>query len=143
MSNQPKPYFLVGHAFNSVRTIEPTAAMLNAGPSNRVHLVSDTGGHLGSSNTRKTNKEARSRDAKAACTLSPLTSYSRSQLAARTRNYAAGMKKLEPSGITGISLPVRADVQGAYDVYQSAVPSFIDGDAEFALAMAHEWFATR
>jgi adenine-specific DNA-methyltransferase len=45
----------------------------------------------------------KSRDAKAACSLSLLTSYSRSQLAARTRNYAAGMRKLEPSDITGIT----------------------------------------
>ena len=85
----------------------------------------------------------KSRDAKAACSLSLLTTYSRSQLATRTRNYAAGMRKLEPSDITGIMLPQRTDVHGAYAVYQSAVKSFIDGDSKAAVGTADQWFAER
>jgi adenine-specific DNA-methyltransferase len=87
------------------------------------------------------DNKIRSRDARAACSLSLLTTYSRSQFATRTRNYADGMKKLEPSDITGISLPVREAVHGAYDVYQSAAQLFIGGDAKSAISMADEWFA--
>lgn len=87
--------------------------------------------------------EVTTRDARAACSLSLLTTYSRSQLAARTRNYAAGMRKLEPSDITGISLPLRAEVDGAFDIYQSAVHLFVNGDSKSAVSIADEWFARR
>jgi hypothetical protein len=103
-------------------------------------------GKLAATNTLyliRFDDKIRSRDARAACSDSLLTTYSRSQLATRTRNCAAGMKKLEPSDITGISLPVRKAVHGAYDVYQSAAQLFIDGDAKSAIAMADEWFAAR
>ena len=82
-------------------------------------------------------------NARAACSLSLLTTYSRSQLVARTRNYAAGMRKLEPSDITGISLPITEDVEGAVEAYKAAVELFVGGDPKAAVAMADEWFAGR
>ncbi|NYF51214.1 Eco57I restriction-modification methylase domain-containing protein [Tunturiibacter gelidoferens] len=87
------------------------------------------------------NKNLKSRDAKAACSFSLLTTYSRAQLAARTRNYADGLRKLEPSDIAGITLPVRTEVHGAFDAYRSAAQLFIDGDTKLAIEMADEWFA--
>jgi hypothetical protein len=53
------------------------------------------------------------------------------------------MRKLEPSDITGISLPLKADVEGAFDIYQSAVQLFVNGDSKSAVSMADEWFARR
>ena len=87
--------------------------------------------------------EIKTKDAKAACSLSLLTTFSRSQLAARTRNYAAGMRKLEPSDITGICLPFRSELEGAFETYQSAIRLFVDGDPNSAISMADEWFTQR
>lgn len=85
----------------------------------------------------------RTRDEKAACALSLLTTFSRAQFESRTRNYAAGMKKLEPSDITGVHLPVTANVDGAYKVYKAAAQMFIDGDSKEASEIADNWFAAR
>jgi hypothetical protein len=85
----------------------------------------------------------RSRDAKAACALSLLTTFSRAQIANRTRTYAAGMRKLEPSDITGVFLPVKTSVHGAYDVYQNAAKTFIGGNPKAAVEIADDWFSMR
>ena len=115
--------------------------MLNAGPLNRVHLVWDTGGHL----CRPTRGKQKGSQESGCKSLHPFPVDELQPFAACSTHseLCCRDEKLEPSDITGMSLPVRADVQGAYDVYQSAVQSFIDGDAESALAMADEWFATR
>ena len=83
------------------------------------------------------------KDATAACALSLLTTFGRCQTTANTRTYPGGLKKLEPSGISNVMLPVKQRVDGAFEIYDQATKALLFGNAKLASELADDWFATK
>ena len=82
------------------------------------------------------------RDQRAACSLALLTSFVREQVRNRTRTYAGGMMKLEPSDIMSLLLPTKQDSSGAHDAHRNATELLLQGSAKQSADLADEWFAT-
>lgn len=53
------------------------------------------------------------------------------------------MKKLEPSGITGVMVPVKEEIHGAFHVYANATQALLSGNPRLASEIADEWFTSK
>lgn len=84
--------------------------------------------------------KGRTRDEKAAWSLSLLTSRTRELVTSFGRRYADGLLKYEPSDIRAIPVTIPRKVRGARTVYIKAVEALVSGQEMKCRKIADEWF---
>lgn len=84
----------------------------------------------------------RALEARAAIGLAFISGFVRSQVDERTRTYAGGMKKLEPSDLSSLILPIKSNSVGAIETLVQATQMLTSGSSSQAAELADDWFAS-
>jgi len=79
-------------------------------------------------------------DERASWGLALLHPSTRSAVRSASRVYGAGLRKLEPSDIANLPLPIPATTEGALGTYREALDYLLEGNPERSERIAADWF---